>query len=267
MDEHLATTDLADLDATGPDTPSPQVEDASAQFVGRWNRLVSQTNWEKGKIICAWRDALRTVGAAAAACSDEAWSRRVGGVSPQHVGRLRRVFERFGKAQKQYAGLYWSHFQAALDWPDAEMWLEGAVQGQWSVSQMRQQRWEAIGAPAELKPRPEDVVHAEFDEDGPPPEESAAAPFVSEAVAEVQPAGAAETTDDAVAADKPAAAAGPAPVRPFESLPTLPADVAEAFEAFKLAIVSRKLGGWQDIARDELLAVLESLRQLALAPG
>ena len=78
--------------------------------------------------------------------SDEAWSREVGGVSPQHVGRLRRTYERFGAVHKQYPGLYWSHFQAALDWPDAEMYLEGAVQNDWSVSQMRNQRWEVSAA-------------------------------------------------------------------------------------------------------------------------
>ena len=45
--------------------------------------------------------------------SDDAWSRRVANVTPQHVGRLRRVFERFAAARGNYPGLYWSHFQAA----------------------------------------------------------------------------------------------------------------------------------------------------------
>ena len=104
------------------------VVEASTQYVGRWNRLISTTNWEKGRIICQWREALRQAGAPAASCTDDAWSRQVGNVTPQHVGRLRRVFERFGEVFDQYAGLYWSHFQAAVDWPDAEMYLEGAVQ-------------------------------------------------------------------------------------------------------------------------------------------
>src|SRR5690606_12131349 len=76
------------------------------------------------------------------------WSRRVGNVTPQHVGRLRRAFERFGAVRQEYRGLFWSHFQAALDWDDAEMWLEGAVQNQWSISEMRHQRWEALGGAA-----------------------------------------------------------------------------------------------------------------------
>ncbi len=62
-------------------------------------------------------------------------------------------------------------------------------------------------------------------------------------------------------ADAPLEAA----LRPFESLPTLPPDVNEAFELMKLAILNHKVSGWRDIARDDVLAVLESLRQLAVA--
>jgi len=91
------------------------------QFVGQWNRLVSTTNWEKGRIICDWRDALIASGAAVTDFSDEAWSQLVGGVTSRHVGRLRRVFQRFGDAFDQFQELFWSHFQASLDWEDAEM--------------------------------------------------------------------------------------------------------------------------------------------------
>ena len=69
-----------------------------------------------------------------------------------------RVFERFGEVYDQYAGLFWSHFQAAIEWSDAEMYLEGAVQNDWSVAQMRNQRWEAMGGSPELKPQEADVV-------------------------------------------------------------------------------------------------------------
>ena len=139
--------------------------EASAQYVGRWNRLVSTTNWEKGRIICQWREALRQAGAPAASYTDDAWSRQVSNVTPQHVGRLRRVFERFGQVYEQYEGLYWSHFQAACEWPDAEMYLQGAVENDWSISQMRDQRWEAMGGAPELKPFDADIVNAELDED------------------------------------------------------------------------------------------------------
>ena len=101
----------------------------------------------EGRIIHEWRTSLVDSQASPTQYSDEAWSRRVGNVSGQHVGRLRRVFERFGGVQPSYANLYWSHFQAALDWNDAEMWLEGAVQNNWSVAQMRSSRWLAMARP------------------------------------------------------------------------------------------------------------------------
>ena len=66
----------------------------------------------------------------------------------------------------------------------------------------------------------------------------------------------------------PAADAPAAPLlRPFESLPPLPADLNEAFELMKLAILAHKVCGWAEIARDDVLSVLESLKQLALAPA
>lgn len=93
----------------------------SHSFIGKWNQLISTTNWEKGQIIVTWRQAMAAQDLPPAAYSDECWSRLVGGVSPQHVGRLRRTFERFGEVYKTYANIYWSHFYAALDWDDAEM--------------------------------------------------------------------------------------------------------------------------------------------------
>ena len=57
------------------------------------------------------------------------------------------------------------------------------------------------------------------------------------------------------------------PLRPFESLPSLPPDLNEAFDLFRLAILNHKVSGWREIARSDVLAVLESLKQLALAPA
>jgi hypothetical protein len=255
------------------------VVEASTEYVGRWNRLVSTTNWEKGRIICQWRDALLAADAPPASYTDDAWSRQVGNVTPQHVGRLRRVYERFAQTHEQYDGLYWSHFQAAIDWPDAEMYLQGAVESGWSVSQMRNQRWEAMGGAPELKPRDADVATADWDEDvsigddGPPPA------AISESFGEVREAGDVSDDESEAApfdADEPrssdavmpvADAPVAPPLRPFEALPPLPSDLNDAFELMKLAILNHKVLGWREIARDDVLAVLESLRQLALAPA
>ena len=260
-----------------------QADETSASFLGQWQRLISTTNWEKGRIICEWRQALVESGATWQQYSDEAWSRRAGNVTGQHVGRLRRVFERFHAAHATYEGLYWSHFQAALDWPDAEMWLEGAVQNAWSISQMRHERWQAMGGADAERPRDEDVVDSELDEDFTPladgemsevhATEASGGPvhFSGEenpdsAPGDGEPAG----MDAAVPFDVDGDSAPGErlePVRPFERLADLPSDVSEAFEAYKLAILHHKLAGWQDISCADLIGSLEALKQLALAPS
>ena len=59
---------------------------ASQPFVGRWSKLVSTTNWEKGRIIVQWREALVSQGLPVSEYSDEAWGRLVGGVVLVHGG-------------------------------------------------------------------------------------------------------------------------------------------------------------------------------------
>ena len=149
------------MDGVPVETESPlqtvETDAASLTYVGQWRGLVSTTNWEKGSIINKWRAALRASGAEPQLWSDDAWSRRVGQVTGQHIGRLRRVYERFGAMRGDYPGLYWSHFQASLDWPDAEMWLEGAVQNDWSIGEMRARRWETTGAVAADRKRDEHI--------------------------------------------------------------------------------------------------------------
>jgi hypothetical protein len=272
-------------------TDVPGVESASQPFVGRWNHLVSNTNWEKGRIIFQWREALVSAEAPASEHSDDAWSRRVGGITAQHVGRLRRVSQRFGTTYSEYDGLFWSHFQAALDWDDAEMWLEGAVQNGWPVSQMRRNRWETLGAVAEQEPREDEVVTSELDEDFEPainsaPDEKTVEPSYSEVQAGPRPDGPdfGDEEDDRrggsgkqLSSDEdPQGAAIYADendretiefVQPFANLAELPEDLGEAFESYKLAILRHKSDDWAQITRDDMLGTLEALKQLVLAPG
>lgn len=268
-------------------TSSPGVQSTESEvlsqieqpFVGRWNQLISTTNWEKGRIIHEWREALITASAPAADYADEAWCQRVGGVTSQHVGRLRRVFQRFGDSHERYAGLYWSHFQAAIDWEDAEMWLEGAAQNDWSVSAMRRTRWETLGAlPAEL-PRDEELVANDVDEDydaalaDPPAGDDRRAHFDQEGPL---PEGPDFGDEDEIASGSRGHGSSTAAeentqqtpaVRPFENLQELPADLADAFDAFKLAILRHKADGWQQISRDDVLSSLDALKELALTPA
>ena len=266
------------------DSNTLNADETSRDYIGQWRGLVSTTNWEKGRIIHEWREALVAAGAPAQEYSDEAWSRRVGNVTGQHVGRLRRVFERFHAARAQYPGLFWSHFQAAVEWPDAEMWLEGAVQSGWSINDMRARRWEALGVTSEEQSREAPVVESEVDEDADAANDSlsrvrdpgdfdgegSSRNYESEVDYGDEPSdrtsGAAQAGVPFDAAQRDDAIEAEAPVRPFEKLAELPDDLAEAFESFKLAMLHHKLAGWKEISRDDVLASLDALKQLALAP-
>lgn len=272
-------TDWSDETSSEQEVPSSQLDAASQPFEGRWARLVSTTNWEKGQIIYEWRAALKEAKAPATEYSDEAWARRVGGVTGQHIGRLRRVYDRFGSSHDQYEGLFWSHFQAAIDWEDAEMWLEGCIQNGWSVSKMRKARWEAIGAPDDLKPKDSDIIVGEINEDLDVREDQ---PLDHSSVSNIEvppnydgPDFGDEDDDSAEYAQSDDDGAHiysedqqPAPfVRPFANIPDLPEDVGEAFEAFKLCIIRHRTEEWQEISREDMLSALESLKELTLAPA
>jgi len=254
---------------------------AGEQFVGQWNRLVSTTNWEKGRIICQWRTELEAANADATAYTDEAWAELVGGVTSQHVGRLRRTYQRFGATFDQYAGLFWSHFHAALDWDDAEMWLEGAIQNDWSISQMRGKRWETLGksgsAPAvdEAATASGDLEidseasadEAEVSMSAPAPVKAAgttAAPAAEvDADDEMDEAQSHEGDDDAD--DAPTARPAKTNPRATVAVDDLPDDLADAFEQFKLAIIGHRRGGWRETSPEAVIECLEALRDLTLA--
>jgi len=256
--------------------PNEQALQLAVPFVNKWKRLVSQTNWEKGRIIAEWRSQSIDSGIAASAYSDEAWARSVEGVSPQHVGRLRRVFDRFKDSYLSFEGLCWTHFLAALDWSDAELWLEGAVQSRWSVSQMRRTRWEAMGQDPAQQPDESEVVTAESDEDFAPLSESDDATETDRELqdrigttgplAEGPDFGEGESTEAGTAdsesyEDFDAGSDDSLEDRssPFASLPALPVDIAEAMEQFKLAIVRHRATQWQDVSPATIQQVLDAL--------
>lgn len=257
----------------------PETIEQSSAFIGQWNTLISTTNWEKGAIILEWRHSLKEEGASASQYSDDAWSKMVGGVTSQHVGRLRRTYDRFGDVFEQFQGLYWSHFYAALDWDDAEMWLEGGIQNKWSVSQMRNQRWETMGSVPAEQPKKDEIVVSETDEEdqtitmsdnlvsagdreyveGPAPE----GPDFGD-----EPSGNKERKSDSdddsdivseLSADQPAGK----PIRLFESFKDLPDDIQSAADLFKVAIIRHKAAEWDEISQYDLLDLLAALGHLA----
>jgi hypothetical protein len=264
---------------------STQLLEASQPFVGRWSRLVSTTNWEKGRIIAEWRESLAAKSAPASEFSDEAWSRLVGGVTGQHAGRLRRVYQRFGGVHEKFAGLYWSHFQAAIDWEDAEMWLEGAVQSGWSVALMREQRWTTLGRVEADRPRQEDAIASETDEDfeparTEPPTPGAIAPQYDEVTGprydgpdfgdggdDGGHAPHVASRPDAPWEETTEAGESVQLIQPFQDLPDLPDDLADAFDSMKLAILHHKRAAWQAISEADALRMLDALKALVTAPA
>jgi hypothetical protein len=267
-----STPTVAELD--------PQSQTVTEPFVGQWNNLISQTNWEKGKIITQWRSALIASGASPSMFSDDVWSKQVGAVTSQHVGRLRRVHERFGEEQTSFPGLYWSHFLACIDWDDAEMWLEGAMRSKWSISEMRKMRWEANGGDPKHAPRDEELITSEVDDDydaltaeseteedrekddrieasGP----LAEGPDFGEEDSEPSNASRGDQEDPGFESDSFDASKDM--TNPFASLPNLPPDIADALEQFKLSIVRHRASQWSDISQKGLLDVLDALKMFA----
>ena len=293
LESPVAVDFTADFTETNQEH-SPLIDQLSEPIIGKWNVLVSQTNWEKGALILSWRNELLAAGLPNTAYSDEAWGRRVGNVSSQHIGRLRRVAEKFGDSYQNFPNLYWSHFSAALDWDDSELWLEGAVQNGWSVAQMRVQRSDTF-APGEQKPSDNDIVIADFDDEGysregltqqPLPEriEGRTVTIGEPDVVEGFDASSIPITDGAEPSTKKQqtkkdkANTGGSGERDFQNAPKAgdilmslreiseyPADLADSLELLKVAVLNHKLSGWKSISADRVCRSLEALKMLTTA--
>ncbi|MDR2441524.1 MAG: hypothetical protein LBE12_19350 [Planctomycetaceae bacterium] len=269
---------------------SPFIEELSNPYIGNWNTLVSQTNWEKGEVILRWRQTMIAAELPHGAYSDEAWARHVGNISAQHVGRLRRVSERFGEKAHEYPNLYWSHFQTALDWNDAELWLEGAVQNHWSVAQMRVQYWETTGASEDQKPSENDIFTAELDEDDLVRNEAFAVERRIQEKDRTEPKiteiGAADIVEGFDSNSAPFEISGEKPKKKklknknsdgnnncntstaelltttLKDFSDIPSDLAESFEMLKIAILNHKLAGWKEVAPSILIKLLDTFKTL-----
>ena len=273
-------------DAPIPPEKEPLIDEIASEYVGFWNLLVSKTNWEKGKVIHSWRTKLIEAGLPRRVYSDEAISQRLGNVTPQHVGRLRRVYERFG-SQEPLPNLFWSHYQAALDWDDADEWLQKASVEKLSVAQTRVARWEKNGAKLNHKPREEDIVDAEKDEDVNPYNDSE----YDGSDAAITPGRADVSGDDAEKKSKKkkesknrqgselgefAGASEPWEgteerfttadvLDSIAKLDALPDDLAEAFEQVKVGILSHKLAGWDDVRPITIASYLSEFKRLLVS--
>ncbi len=291
--EHARLDDLQTTSAaeSGDEAASAAEDPISSPFVGRWHKLVSQTNWEKGRIIYQWRLTLMQSGAAPTTYSDEAWANQVGGVTAPHVGRLRRVFAQFSETYETYPALSWTHFLAAMDWDDAPLWLQGANDSGWSVSGMRRQRWEANGGDPANDPDAVALASVDVDEDF---ADSAAKSSSADRPMTIPAQGGGSTkkyedepsnvssgpmiegpdfgdedslnalpTSMVVDPNAEAGSEAPAPlVQPFAGLAELPNDLADAVELLKLAIVRHKATGWRDVEVDVVRSYLSAFMVL-----
>ncbi len=278
-------------DETVPPEKEPIIDEIASEFVGFWNLLVSKTNWEKGKVIHSWRVKLQEAGMPRRVYSDEAISQRIKDVTPQHVGRLRRVYERFGE-QEILPNLYWSHYQAALDWDDADEWLQKASAEGLSIAQMRLERWEKFGASLKTKPKDDEIVTAEIDEDVNPYNDEGSLAVEPKITEDVDGKRAKEKKDDKEDKKKKKAKKSQeselgefaGEVEPWESDPDaapefttadvldainkldpLPNDFQEAIENLKVAILTRKIEEWKDVQPIQIAAYLSELKRLLVS--
>lgn len=290
-----------DADSGEDDAPIPPekvilADEIASEYVGFWNRLISQTNWEKGKVILTWRNRLIEGGLPRKAYSDDNIARRIGNVSGQHVGRLRRVFERFG-SEERLANLFWSHYQAALDWEDAGDWLKKANDENLSVASMRISRWEKYGAPPEKKPKDNEIVASEPDEDVNPHNDSDA-DFIDvgdnfdaedkkskknskhdKSDSENESLnGESGLNGDSNGTGSPMdlnnfrgdeetwqGATTSGVLNSLNKLPSLPDDMADAFEMLKISILNHKLTSWDLVSADTVLSYISAMRGLVLS--
>jgi len=281
-----ASSDSRD-DAPGDNEPvddqalhSPVIEEVSSDFISSWNRLISMTNWEKGKLIHNWRTKLMENKLPRQVYSDESLAKRLGNVSAQHIGRLRRVYDRFHETFEKFAGLYWSHFQAVLDWDDAEDWLVDASENQWSVATMRLQRWEAIGSPVGQKPNDADIVMSEPDEDVNPFNDSDT--VLDGNRKSVEPnrdkdkkkKGDNNTSGGSTGGDATGGGSNDNDLGHFTSpaeafaqmkqMKDLPEDLKEAFEQLKVVILSHKVSGWREVEPQRILTFLNAMKVVVM---
>lgn len=168
------------------------------------------------------------------------------------------------------------------------MWLEGAVQNVWSVSQMRRKRWETLGALPGDEPSADDIVTAEYDEDVDSAADDVPEPSLSEKIDTVLEPDAERSVvshpseTEATHSDEESGLTnlgplsqerettpeeGPAGVamRPFEDLPPLPDDLAEVFETCKLGILRHKMDHWVQVSCEDVVRWLQALEHLAVA--
>ncbi len=268
--------DTAGTENGGVAIDSPAIEEAAREYLGRWNRLISSTNWEKGRIISQWREALI-----------EAAHRRP--AIPTRHGAARRAMSRPSTLAGCGASINVSsprgiRIRASIGATSKPRWIGttpkcGSKARCKTVGRSRRCKtsdrkpWALVQEQVEAEAIELDEDAADVPPDRPPEGTAASAADAGAAAAAVEDDVAIDAVGDGDSDSNDFAdAAGsfeqePVAPRPFENLPHLPADLREAFDSFKLAIVHHRIARWQEASLEDVLATLDALRQLALAPA
>jgi hypothetical protein len=171
------------------------------------------------------------------------------------------------------------------------MWLEGAIHNGWSVSQMRGQRWETVGKPGEAMPADEEGAAGD-DEDAPwlGEDESEMASREDALTGESAEVKSVEGTakkkkdesDDEEEGEEAESGSSESSSSSYDDespkshkkertrlnveVGDLPDDIADAFEQFKLAIITQRRLEWAETTPESVIECLDALRELTLAP-
>ncbi len=100
------------------------------QLIVRAQQALSHCNWEIGECAAEWTKRY------ARGRTDADFGALIG-LSGDQVYQRRRVWETFSDVRDQYAQLRWSHFYAAINWPDAAECLQWAQDLGATVAEMK----------------------------------------------------------------------------------------------------------------------------------
>ena len=106
------------------------MKESEEQLISKARDAVSQCNWVVGECATQWTQKY------ARGRTDADFGQMVG-LSGDQIFQRRRVWEAFGSAYENYAGLKWSFFYVALNWDDADDCLTWAQSSEATVAEMR----------------------------------------------------------------------------------------------------------------------------------
>jgi hypothetical protein len=143
--------------------------ESEESLIARAREAISQCRWVVGECAARWTERY------ARGRTDADFAALIG-LTADQVYQRRRVWEVFSSVRGEFEKLSWSHFYAAVTWPDAGECLQWAVETQSTVAEMRAWRRARLGEDltqvaeeeAMAAPLPEELAVVQIP-GGPPP--------------------------------------------------------------------------------------------------